>query len=468
MTAMEVIMDATYLFAKNFKTVTYEDIPAKVVEITKMEVLDTLAVAIAGFGQPGPKELFEMVQAWGGSEESTVIGSRQKVPAPNAAQVNATMVHSRDYDDVHEAAVMHPGVVTIPTALAMGELRGGLSGREMITAVACGVDMICRLGLATRPGVSPIKTGWHFTTLYGGPTAALTAGRVLGLDEETMVSAFGIAYHQCAGNGQCVIDGALTKRMGPGFSVRAGVTAALLAQKGVTGAKNCLEGEAGLYKVYHRGEYDLHTLTHDLGKHFEGINVSIKPYPCCRGTHPSIDAALAVAQKYNIKPENVEAITTSTGEANNSLLCTPFEQKVRPRNPVDTQFSIPWGVATALARRRVAMEDFTEAAIRDRAVLDLTGKLKAVVDPGLNSPLGIEPARVTVTMKDGAVYSEQVQHPLGSPERPMSFQDCVRKFEDCVSFSGNRLTQQQVKEVIDLVGELENLKDVRQIIGLLT
>lgn len=459
-------MDATFHFVRNFLSVQYEDIPAPVVEITKNEILDTLGVAVAGLPQPGPKELVEMTKGWGGNEESSMIGCKAKVPAPNAAQVNATMVHARDYDDVHETAVMHPAVVTVIPALAMAELKMGLTGKELIAVVALGVDMICRLGLATRPGVSPLMTGWHFTSLYGYPTAALTAGRILALDEEKMVSAFGIAYHQCAGNGQCVTDGALTKRMGPGFSVRGGIAAALMAEKGITGARNCLEGEQGLFKVYHHGEYDRDVLIHDLGRHFEGINVSIKPYPSCRGTHPSIDAALKIAKQYSVSPEEIKEITIVTGEANHQLLCTPFEAKVRPRNPVDTQFSIPWGVGTALLRKRVAMQDFTIEATTNPQMLNLTAKIRAEADPALNSPRGIEPARVTVVMKNGDVFSEQIDRPRGSPNQPMLFEDCVQKFEDCIAFGGGWMPESNVKRAIDLVGDLENVKDVRELIEL--
>jgi 2-methylcitrate dehydratase PrpD len=458
-------MDATYEFAQNFVNTTFDDLPMEVVEITKKEVLDTLAVAAAGFGQPGPKELMEMVQEWGGKEEATVIGCGQKVPAPNAAQVNATLTHTRDYDDVHEQAVMHPGVVTIPPAMAMAELKGGLNGKEFITAVALGVDMICRLGLGTRPGVSPIQTGWHFTALYGYPTAALTAGKVLGLDEEQMVNAFGIAYHQCSGNGQCTVDGALTKRMGPGFSVRGGVTAALLAQRGVTGAKNCLEGECGLFKVYHHGEYDRQILTHDLGTFFEGINVSIKPYPCCRGVHPAIDAALAIKGKHDINPKEIKEILFATGAANYKLLCTPFEAKVHPRNPVDAQFSIPWGIATVFTKGRVTMGDYTPEAIKDKDVLELTGKLKAEVDHSLDNPRGIEPARIKVLMNNGDTFTEQVQFALGTPNRPISFDDCVKKFEDIVSFTGGWMKEENVKKAIGFVADLEKKQNVIDLIG---
>lgn len=459
-------MDAASLFTKNFSNVAFEDIPEAVVAITKKEILDTLGVAVAGFAQPGAKELLEMVSDWGGKAESSIIGSKLKVPAPHAAQVNATMAHTRDYDDVHETAVMHPGLVTIMPALAMAELTGGLSGKELIAAVALGVDMICRLGLATRPGISPIQTGWHFTTLYGYPTAALTAGRILKLDEEKMLNAFGIAYHQCSGNGQCVTDGALTKRMGPGFAVRGGMTAALMAAKGITGAKNSLEGEQGLYQVYHQGQYDRDILTHDLGRHFEGINVSLKPYPCCRGIHASIDAALAVATKHRIKATDIKDILIATGEANHRLLCTPFAAKVRPRNPVDAQFSIPWGIAAALLKGGVTVADYTPDAIANREMLGLTAKIRTEADSTLNSARGVEPARVTIAMNNGETFSAQVDRATGSPAQPMSFEDCIGKFKDCTSLAGDWMPERNVEQAIELVATLENVKDIRELIQL--
>ena len=154
------------------------------------------------------------------------------------------------------------------------ERIGNLSGEEFITSVALGVDMMCRLALATMPGEVVFKTGWHLTSIFGFLGAAATAARLLRLDEERMVHAMGIGYHQSAGNGQCVIDGGLTKRLGPGFSVKGGVTAALMAQKGVTGARNCLDGESGLYRVYFQGKYDHNTLTRNLGESFGIVRVN--------------------------------------------------------------------------------------------------------------------------------------------------------------------------------------------------
>jgi 2-methylcitrate dehydratase PrpD len=457
-------MDATFLFAKNIANTKYEDLPREVVEATKKQVLDLLGVALGGFSKPGPKELREIVRDWGGKEESTIIGCKQKVPAPNAAQVNATMAHALDYDDVHETAIIHPGVAIIPTCMAVAEQKGNLSGKELITASALGVDMMCRLALATTPGSRPINTGWHLTTLFGFLGAAGAAGRMLGLDEEKMVNGLGIAYHQCSGNGQCVIDGALTKRMGPGFSVKGGITAALLAEKGVTGARNCLEGEWGLYKLYHHGNYDAKALTRDLGKYFEGINVAIKPYPCCRGIHPAIDAALALVKEHPIQAEDVQKIVLSVSKEHYQLLCEPEEAKLKPRTPVDAQFSIPWGVATAIVKKRVALDDFTEMAIQSQEILKVTQKMSVRVDTRLNRPDKIEPTRVELTTKQGEVYTHEVEEPLGSLERPMSFDDCARKFRDCAK----NLVDEKVDKVTELINDLEKVTDIRKMIDLLS
>jgi 2-methylcitrate dehydratase PrpD len=457
-------MDATFLFAKNIANTKYEDLPREVVEATKKQVLDLLGVALGGFSRPGPKELREIVRDWGGKEESTIFGCKQKVPAPNAAHVNATMAHALDYDDVHETAIMHPGVAIIPTCMAVAEQKGNLSGKELITASALGVDMMCRLALATTPGSRPLNTGWHLTTLFGFLGAAGAAGRMLGLSEEKMVNGLGIAYHQCSGNGQCVIDGALTKRMGPGFSVKGGITAALLAEKGVTGARNCLEGEWGLYNLYHHGNYDAKVLTKDLGKYFEGINVAIKPYPCCRGIHPAIDAVLALIKEHPIQAEDVQKIVLSVSKGHYQLLCEPEEAKLRPRTPVDAQFSIPWGVATAIVRKQVSLDDFTEMAIKNQEILKVTQKMSVKVDPRLNRSDKIEPTRVEITTKPGKSYTQEVEEPLGSLERPMSFGDCAKKFRDCAK----DLDNEKIGKVTELIYNLEKVTDIRKLINLLS
>jgi 2-methylcitrate dehydratase PrpD len=456
-------MDAAYLFAKNFVDTKYENLPSEVVEATKKEILDLLGVALGGASQPGATHVCELVRDWGGKEESSIIGSKRKVPAPNAAQANATMAHALDFDDVHEAAVMHPGIASIPVVMAVGEAQGHLSGKELIASTALGVDMMCRLALATTPGKSPIELGWHLTSLFGFMGSAATAARVMRLDQEKIVDAIGIGYHQCAGNGQCVKDGALTKRLGPGFAIKGGITAALLAKAGVTGSKNTFEGEWGLYCQYMHGDYSREILTADLGKRFEGVNVAIKPYPCCRGMHPAIDAALALTTDQNLRSKDIGEIVLSVTDAHLSLLCQPEDAKRSPRSPVDAQFSIPWGVASAIVGKRVGLDDFTESAIRNRDVLEVTRKIRVEVDNALHRS-GPEPTRVKVITNDGKVFVKVVENPLGSLERPMSFEDCARKFTDCAK----SLDAGRIERIIELVGQLEQQADIKEMIRLLT
>jgi len=461
--------DATQLFVDNFQRIQYEDLPPEVVKITKDQVLDLFGVALGGSGEAAVPELRDLMLEWGGAPQSTIFKWGDKVPAPNAAQVNATMAHSLDFDDVHEDAIMHPGVVAIPTALAMAEYVGGLNGREFITAVALGTDFICRCGLATRPGESIHPYGWHLTTLYGYMTAAFVAARLMKLDDKAMTYAAGIAYHQASGNGQPVKDGAHTKRLGPGMAVRGGIASAMMAKRGITGAHNCLEGKAGLYKVYHMGAYSREKLIDELGTRFESVNVSIKPYPCCRGVHGFADAGLALAEKYDIKPDDVESILIECGEGTYGLLGSPLEFKAKPRNPVDSQFSIVWGVATALARHRVTLADFTWDAIKSPDILGLTAKTDVQIEHDFDrGDQGIEPARVTVTMKGGAKFVEQVDLPTGTPSRPLSFADIERKYRALLEHAGQPIPAANADRLVETVARLEQVTDVRDLIALVS
>jgi 2-methylcitrate dehydratase PrpD len=458
-------MDAVYDFVKNFNVTRYEDIPEDAVESAKKEVLDSLATALGGSSRPGVGELVDMVREWGGSEQSTIIAHGMKCPAPNAAQVNATMIHALDYDDGHPVALVHIGCVAVSTCFAVAERMGGASGKDFLTALVLGADFLARLGLASRPGTSLMTSGWHATALYGYLGAAAMAGKIMGLDEERMVNALGIAYHQCAGNGQCVTDGALTKRMGPGFAARGGITAALMAERGITGARNSLEGAAGMFNLYHGGDYDAEILTAGLGRRFEGVNIGDKPYPCCGFTHPFIDAVLALVSRHNIRAEQVRDIRISGGEPAYAL-CMPPEVRSAPRNIVDSQFSVPWAVATALLRGKVSLGDFTEEAIKNDEVIRTARKVTGELDTAMNRH-GVGPGRVTITMEDGAEYTEEVEHWLGSIERPMTFEDGAAKFRECASYSIKPLAGDTVDRVTGLVGQLEQLDDATEIIRLL-
>jgi 2-methylcitrate dehydratase PrpD len=458
-------MTAITQFVKNLVRTKYADLPAAAVESAKREVLDSLATALGGSSKAGVGELVEMVKEWGGTPQSTVIAHNFKCPAPNAAQVNGTMIHALDYDDGHQVALVHIGCVTVSTAFAAAERMGKVSGKEFITAIALGGDFMARLGLASKPGASALASGWHPTTLFGFLGAAAVAGRIIKLDEEKMINALGLAYHQCGGAGSGVADGALAKRMGPGLAAKAGLTSAMMAERGITGERDPLEGKTGLYKTYMGGDYDPKILTADLGKKFEGENIGDKPYPCCGLTHACIDAALALKAKHAIKAGQIKAINVYGGQSVYGL-SQPPEIKKAPRTIIDAQFSVPYVVAVALVKGKVTVDDFTNEAIKRPEILKVAAMIDTRLEPAMNRH-GVEPGGVTITMQDGAEYTEEVEHCLGSVDRPMTFADVTKKFRECAACSIKPLKKETVEKVIEMVARLEKLTDATEIIRLL-
>lgn len=341
-----------------------------------------------------------------------------------------------------------------------------VSGRDFIAAVASGLDVVCRMGLATRYG--PNSTGWLLTPLYGYFGAAGAAASILRLGAEGTLMALGIAYSQAAGNNQCIIDGSLTKRLQAGFAASGGVTAALLAQRGLTGPRNTMQGKWGLYNVYQRGEWFPEALTADLGSRFEVVNLSFKPYPCCRYNHTAIDAALQLREE-GLRPGDVEEITVHVGTDGYNAVCSPVESKRRPETIVTAQFSIPYTVATALITGGVSIGDFTEEAICRPAVISIAGKVNCVVDPEIDAvdARSISPARMRVPTRSGETRFSSVDIPKGSAANPLTIEDLSQKFGFCARQAAKPLDEATIRKAVDLIANLEEVDDVSRIMDLL-
>ena len=454
-------MNTNERLASHVVTTTFAELPREVIEIAKKDVFDTLGVAIAASGEAGGKELMEMMGPMGGKPESTIIGYGTKLPVHVAALINGTTAHSLDYDDV-TLSTGHIGVIIVPTAFAVAEHVGKVSGKELITAIVLGHDVACRLGEASKP--LALGPGWLYTPLYGIFGAAATAGKLLGLNEEQMANAFGIAYAQAAGNRQSIVDGALSKRMAAGFANQAGVLSALAASYGLTGARDCFEGKFGLFHVYHRGEYKPEALTADLGKYFTITTVSFKHYPSCTATETSIEATLELMKRYCLTADGVERVVVHVPEhAVNS--CQPLEHKQNPRNEVDAQFSIPWVVATALRKGKVTIEDMSPKAIQNESVRELARKVTPLVDMEVSGDIASFPAVVEITTKAGEVYTRREDVPRGHPDKPLNWEDLFEKFDACVA--KKHLSKQTVSALKEQCCDLEHVEDVRRIVELL-
>jgi len=456
-------MEIICKLAKFLKELRFQDLPTSTVEGVKKQILDVLGTALAGGRSQGVEEVYELVKEWGGKEESSVINWGGKFPSPNAAFVNSTMAHALDYDDTHEGGIQHPAVVAVPTAFAVAQAIGDIKGKDFITAIAAGADLGCRLGRATKSAKPILQGGWHYTSLYGYFNAATVTSNLYHFDENILINALGIAYHQAAGNLQCIRDGALTKRMSAGFASRGGITAALLAARGITGAKDIIESDLGIFNLYHAG-YDEQALLDGLGKEFASETTSFKPYPCCRLNHPYIDAFLSLVKDKDIKPEDVEEIVVEYS-SESQLLCEPYEAKSQPRDIVDSQFSLPWVLACAIVMRKVGLAEFTGKSIRDDSLISMAKKVKPRFNPSI--PKWDSPASIRVRT-EREEFETRTSCPLGSPENPLNFEQLEEKFKDCASFALKTLSETDLEEIITMIKNLEEVENVGKILEIIS
>ena len=335
-------------------TIDAARLDAAVVKAVKTNILDTLSCALAGSSAKAIAEVAGLVREWGGAPQADMFVFGGKFPAHHAAWVNGGMSHARDYDDTHDAAILHAGVTAVPAAIAAGQLRGKLSGADLIAAVAAGLEVTCRLGVAIK--VDIIESGFIYTSLLGYFGATAAAGRALGLTAEEMVNAFGIVYSSVAGNHQVTRDASLMKRLQPGLAAQAAVVAVQLAKRGIRGAQNVFEGADGFFRVYLHDRVDGDVVRKDLGTRFELMNLSYKPYPCCRDTHTAIDAVLQLRAKAPRPASDIESIRVGVTAPGYQMVCVPEQVRLAPRTIVEAQFSIPYTVAAAWIDGRAGHE----------------------------------------------------------------------------------------------------------------
>lgn len=418
-------MDAIRPILKHVAGYRAKDLPPRVTRLTKRFILDTLAVTLAGGRAPGCQQILDQLAAWGGKPEAFVAGGG-RLPAPYAALANSLMGHALDYDDTHEPADVHAFSVVLPAVLACAEVAGRATGPDLIAATAIGTDIAYRLGIAIK-----VYRGWHPSATCGIFGGALAAGRILGLDRTALHNAAGIAYSLASGNFQCILDGSLTKRLQPAFAARGAVEAAILAHRGVTGAKEVLEGKFGFFPLYEAGAYERSALHDRLGERFEVEGTSMKPYPSCRFCHPVVDAVLGMPEEVHIAPEDVESVTVEMPPEAHDYVGGPYEPGDSPQ--VSAQFNTAYNVAVALLRRRLGPQEVSLEAATDPRAIALAKKVRTVTN---DDPYGFGPVTVTLRLKSGETRERRVVTAKGHPDNAMTDEECMAKLRACAAFGG--------------------------------
>jgi 2-methylcitrate dehydratase PrpD len=330
---------------------------------------------------------------------------------------------------------------------------GTISGCDVLLAVALGLDVSCRIALACT-----LDRGWHRTAAIGVFGATAAAGKLIGLTPEQMLAAFGIAYSHAAGNRQCILDGALTKRMQAGQAASAGVISAVLAQTGFTGARNILNGRFGFLELYQPNGYDASVLLRHLGTAFRGEALSYKPYPCGRPLHAAIDAALAARARLDIEqPDDIEAVTIEADPAGHSDQFGRGPAKRRPAQVVEAQFAQPFLVATALVHGKIGIAEVD--GLGDAAVLSLSDRIVGVARD--HRPRGS--LSITVQRTDGRSVTVEAGAPIGSPDKPLTHAQLEAKFRDCARNAVRPLSNASVDGLVATIGRLEMLPYAREL-----
>ena len=436
-----------------------DHIPARVISRAKYLILDAIGIALASTTYEFSHTTIAAIANLAGPGDAVVIGTPLRLPMRDAALMNGVLIYGLDFDDTHSGGVIYATSSVLPTVLAVGE-RWRTSRRDVLTAYVLGVEAAARLAAVTKGGFHQI--GFHPTGLVGAFACALAAGRLMGLDEQQLVMAQGLALSVGSGSLEFLEDGAWNKRLHPGWAANGGITAAALAQQGFIGAKRAYEGRFGLYASHLQnrlGAADLSLATAGLGDVWEVLQVALKPYPACHFVHACIEAASKLAREHEPDVAQVQEVRALVPAEVVSTVCEPLPNKRRPANSYDAQFSIPYAVATALLRGRFSLDELDDAAITDPDTLALANRVNYEIDPASTFPRHYS-GEVIVMTRDGRTLRRREQINRGNAERPLSEAEIVEKFR---SNASRALSSAEAQKIESLVLSLDVLADVNQL-----
>lgn len=432
----------------------WDQVPEATRASVRRELLDYLGAAIAGRAAAGLPAWLKVLIDMGGRPDARVIGG-PRVPAPTAALCNGYYGHVLEFDDTHDEAVLHAGSAAIPAAFAAAGLRGEVSGKEFCEAVLLGVELTCRLGVATK--LNLVEGGWIYTALFGHFGATLAAARLIDPRPDVLRNALGIVYCLASGNHQSTREGAPTKHVQPGFAAANAITAALMAGGGLPGVKHPLTGEDGLSRVYLRDLFDPARAVSGLGTKWEFDRLSIKPYPTCRLTHPAISAALDLHAQLGGDVDKIERVELLIGPQAHDVVGRDVPEKREPRTPVNAQFSVYWSVASALAFGEVTPRQLAEEIPPSPRLREWISKISGAPDPAA-AQRDVGGCRLRA---HGAFGTREVEHTSakGHPDNPLTDEEVLAKFRANLRYA--KVSEARATELSAAIMEIDSLSDVR-------
>jgi len=437
--------EVTRFLAEKIAAARYEDLPEAVRKEGKRTLLNWVGCAIGGSHHEAVSAALAAITLFAGPPQASLLGRRERTDIMNAALLNGIASHVFDFDDTHLKTIIHPAGPVASAILAYSE-HAPVSGKDFLNALVLGVETECRLGNAVYP--EHYALGWHITGTCGVFGAAAAMGKLLGLDQERMANALGIAATQQTG--LKIMFGSMTKSFHPGRAAQHGMLAALLAAKGFTATARSLEGKDGWAgAVSPKVKWD--EVTEGWGTRYEAALNTYKPFACGIVAHPSIDGIIQLRNEHQLTADKIQSIALDTHPLVLSLM-----GKTELKAGLEGKFSIYHAVAVGLIEGKAGERQFSDRAVLDPVISGLRKKVAVSVNPAIKE----QQARITVTLSDGTVLTKFIERAVGSTENPMSDTAIENKVRDLAQ---DILPPDRVARVIGLCWDLENLHSAGEI-----
>lgn len=434
-------MEVTRTLARFVVTHRYADVPQKVRHEAARSFLNWVGCAVGASRHETVERALAALAEFSGPREATVLGRGDKLDIMLAALMNGTTSHTFDFDDTHLKTIIHPSGPVAPAILALAE-RKRVKGDEFLHAFILGVETECRIGNAVYP--SHYDVGWHITATAGVFGAAAAAGRLLGLSEQQMVWALGIAATQASGLRE--MFGTMVKPMHPGNAARNGLLAALLASKDFTSSEQGIEGRRGFANVLATAR-DCDEITRGLGTTWEAALNTYKPFACGIVEHPAIDACIQLRNEHTLKAGDIESVALKVHP-----LVLELTGKRTPQTGLEGKFSVYHSCAVAIIHGAAGEAQYSDAAVHDPGVVALRDRVTATAEKGVHE----DQVHVTIRLKGGKMFEKRIEHAVGSLDRPMSDSDLEAKFR---GLADGILSKPETDQLIRLCWDVGKLDD---------
>ena len=441
------------------EALTFDDLPPDVVHSTRLRILDVLGLALAGSQTEFGRSVRAAASSMSAGGPCHVFGTGERLGVTAAPFVNAAASQALEYDDTHIESIVHMSSPTVAAGLALSEITP-VTGRELITAIALGNEVSCRVGSVSSGEFH--KRGFHPTGLFAPFGVAYLAGKILGSDVDTMAAAAGNTGSFASGILECWVDGTQSKFLHSGWAAQAGISAAYLAREGVTGPSKVFEGRFGLFSSHLQepdAPRDFSRIRDDLGMHWESRNSSFKPFPTAHVLHPYISALLRLKHEQGIKASEVREIKCPVAEFIVPIVCEPVVEKCAPATRDHGRVCLQYSLAEALYHGELGRKAYAADSVNNPEILELARRVRYYVDPDYPGP-GRFKGSVEITMSDGTSFEEVEENTRGSAENPMSDAELRAKFDDNAGGFLSDAARQRLAEVIANLEQLDNASDL--------